>query len=191
MNVSYIEEIFNNTNRTFAMWSTDSKHNGVFDDFDSGKRVGDNDWGNTLLIKPHARLKASWCGVPWYKDGRCYRVIAQAKNQVKFGLRIYQSETDGGDGIHFINHKTGRPIRQGGAVVPFPRSGDRQFALTIDEIDGVLEFKLWNRQTKTGKQEFVNTLGQFAKDYYEDTREIRIEMAKVLTEAAVASFTGG
>lgn len=183
MNVSYIEEIYNNTNHTFAMWSTDSEHNGVFDDLETNKRVGDNDWGHVLVIQPQARLKASWCGIPWYKDGNCYRVIAKGNKKASFGLRMHQAETDHGDGVHFIDYNTGHPIGGGGheaGVVPFPTGADRQFALTIDKRDGELEFKLWNRQTKSGKQEFVKALGQFAKDYYEDSRKIRIEMAKAV-----------
>ena len=183
MNISFIEEIYNNTNHTFAMWSTDSKHNGVFDDFDSNKRVGDNDWGHVLVIQPHARLKAHWCGIPWFKQGQCYRVIAKGDKKVSYGLRMFQAENDLGDGIHFVDHKTCKPIGGNGneaGVVPFPTGADRQFALTIDEYEGELEFKLWNRQTKTGKQEFVKALGQFAKDFYEDSREIKKEMAKAL-----------
>ena len=179
MNVSYIEEIKNNTEHTFAMWSTDSEHNGVFDDFESGERVGDNDWGHVVLIRPGARLKASWCGVPWYKDGRCYRVIAKANRKVGFGLRLFQSETDQGDGIHFVDHDTFAEI----GMVPFPTGADRQFALTINDKDGQLEFRLWNRQTKTGKQDFVKALSQFAQDYYDDHRKIRIELAKAVAGA--------
>jgi hypothetical protein len=186
MNVSYIEEIYNNTNHAFVMWSTDSEHNGVFDDFDTGIRVGDNDWGHVLVIRPGARLKASWCGIPWYKDGKCYRVIAKGDKQERHGLRMFQAETDLGDGIHFIDHRTGNPLGDGGpqaGVVPFPGVADRQFALTINENNGELEFKLWNRQTKTGKQEFIKALGKFARDYYEDHRKIRIEMAKAVAGA--------
>jgi len=183
MNVSYIEEIYNNTKHKFAMWSTDSDHNGIFHDRDSKKQIGDNDWGHVLIIQPSAKIKADWCGIPWYKNGSTYRVIAKADKQVDYGLRLHQSETDEGDGIHFIDFKTGHPV----GVVPFKQDGDRQFTLTIDEgKDGQLEFKLWNAQTKTGKQDFVKALEKFAQDYYDDVREIRVELGKAVVGALVS-----
>ena len=168
MNVSWIEEIFNNSDATLCMWSTDVRHNGTFDDFDSGEKLGDNDWGHVFVIKPGARIKAHWCGIPWYHDGTRYRVIANSTNKEKFGLRLHQAETDIGDGIHFIDFRTNDPI----GYTAFPFAGDRQFALIISGEANDLSFELQNRQTKTGKQEAVKALTQFGKDMYDDVREI-------------------
>jgi hypothetical protein len=168
MNVSWIEEIFNNTNVTLCMWSTDAEHNGTFDDFDTGKELGDNDWGHAFVIKPGARIKAHWCGIPWYHDGTHYRVIAKSTKKEKFGLRLHQSETDEGDGIHFLDFRTNVSI----GYIAFRFPGDRQFALIISGDSGDLSFELQNRQTKTDKQEVVKVLTQFGKDMYDDSREI-------------------
>jgi hypothetical protein len=167
MNVSWIEEIFNNSDATFCMWSTDSEHNGTFHDFDTGKKLGDNDWGHPFLIGPGARIKAHWCGIPWYGDGTRYRVIARSASKGKFGLRLHQSETDVGDGIHFIDFETGSPI----GYKAFPFDGDRQFALIISGKSDDISFDLQNRQTKTDKQEVVELITKAMKDIYVDTHE--------------------
>jgi hypothetical protein len=168
MNVSWIEEIFNNSNATLCMWSTDAEHNGTFANFDTAEKLGDNDWGHAFLIEPGARIKAHWCGIPWYGDGTRYRVIARSAKKEEFGLRLHQSETDDGDGIHFIDFRTGDPI----GYKAFPFAGDRQFALIISGDSEDLSFELQNRQTKTDKQEVLKVLTQFGKDMYDDTREI-------------------
>ena len=172
MNISWIEEIYNNSDATLCMWSTDAIHNGTFDDLDTGKKLGDNDWGHVFVIRPGARIKAHYCGVPWYHDGTHFRVIAKGTDKAKFGLRLHQAETDVGDGIHFIDFKTNDPI----GYNAFPFAGDRQFALTISGTADDLSFELQNRQTKTAKQEAVKALTQFGKDRYDDAREI-IKMA--------------
>jgi hypothetical protein len=168
MNISWIEEIFNNSNATLCMWSTDVEHNGTFDDFDTGEKLGDNDWKHAFIIKPGARIKAHWCGVPWYGDGTRYRVIARSTEKVKFGLRLHQSETDEGDGIYFIDFSTDDKI----GYIAFPFAADRQFALIISGDSDDLSFDLQNRQTKTDKQEVVKLLIQFGKDISDDSREI-------------------
>jgi hypothetical protein len=173
MNVSWIEEIYNNTEAPLCMWSTDAEHNGAFDDFDTGQRLGDNDWGHAFVIQPGARIKAHWCGIPWYGDGTRYRVIAASTEKVKYGLRLHQSETDDGDGIHFIDFEHGTHI----GYVAFPFAGDRQFALIVSGGPGDLSFELQNRQTKTGKQEVVRQFLELGKELYEEARAIVVKAA--------------
>ena len=84
----------------------------------------------------------NWCGIPWYHDGTRYRVIAQSTRKEKFGLRLHQSETDRGDGIHLIDFKTNDPI----GYYAFPFAGDRQFALIISGAANDLSFELQNWQ---------------------------------------------
>jgi hypothetical protein len=168
MNVSWIEEIFNNTDATLCMWSTDAEHNGTFNDFDTGEQLGDNDWGHVFEIEPGARIKTHWCGIPWYGDGTRYRVIARGAGKVKFGLRLHQAETDDGDGIYFIDFKTNDKI----GYIAFPFAADRQFALVISGDADNLSFDLQNRQTKTDKQEVVKLLLKISSDIAEDAREI-------------------
>jgi len=168
MNVSFIEEIFNNTDSTFCMWSTDLHHNGTFEDLDTRQKLGDNDWDRVMIIKPGARIKAHWCGIPWYQEGSRFRVIAKSLKKEKYGLRLHQAGTDKGDGIYFIDFGSNAEI----GYIAFPYAGDRQFALTISGDGEDISIDLQNRQTKSSKQEVVKALTEFGKDVYDDVREI-------------------
>lgn len=163
MNASWIEEIYNNTDAAFAMWSTDYEHNGAFEDFDSRARLGDNDWDHVFVIQPRARIKAHWCGIPWYHDGATYRVIAAGNQKVKFGLRLNQAELDEGDGIDFIDFGSGARF----ARIRFPQAADRQYAMIISGDASNPHFELQPMQAKHDKQMVVDWLLGEMKEAYE------------------------
>ncbi len=190
--ISWIEEIYNNTNHDFVMWSKDAHHNGEAHDFDTNKYVGKNDEDEVIHIRPGARLKGSWMGIPWYDKNR-YRVIAWTKSpgsvtktkKLKYGLRLFQSTNDSGDFIHFVDHRSGRELENG--KIPLPFGADRKFALSINCDDG---------GTKCGKEDFhidlelreskgnwQTSLEEFGQQYYEFYQEIQSYAAKAMIDA--------
>jgi hypothetical protein len=112
MAVSYIQNIYNNTNTTFYMWAQDSEHLGTFTNTATGASVGNNDNGNILTIPPGAKYSGSWAGVPWYNGSTTgasahFRAISTSNDKTKPCLYLIQSNVGGSDGISYYNSGTG------------------------------------------------------------------------------------
>ena len=74
------------------MWSTDGRHRGGAHKFESNKEFGNNDWGGIIVLKPGARLKADWMGIPWCTKDH-YRVIAEVDDANRFN-KYKKPDTD-------------------------------------------------------------------------------------------------
>lgn len=58
-------------------------------------------------LQPNMHYKADWCGIPWYFEGKHYKVISQDQRQ---GTLFYTSEIDGSHWIIYEELNTGRPL---------------------------------------------------------------------------------
>lgn len=87
MSVGWIDNIYNNARSTWYLKSVDDRNNGA--------------------LAGSTRYHADWCGIPWYFEGRHYKVISQDS---KNGVLFYTSELKGRNWIVYEQLNTGRQI---------------------------------------------------------------------------------
>lgn len=108
MGIGWIDNVYNNTSTNWYLSSIDSRHNGELatgSGWSTTKFTLDD--GRFKLLKPRTAYRASWCGIPWYYNGRHYKVLSQ---QQSGGVRFYTSELEGKNWIMYEEVRTGRPV---------------------------------------------------------------------------------
>ena len=173
MAVTWIQEIYNNTDRPFVMWARDDEHLGEFEDLLTGETLGCNDDDRDFIIRPHSRIKAHWCGVPWYQSGNAYRgLVAGEKRQ--WGLRIFQSDIDGTDMLFIVDGRNGKTLTS--VPIGSPAGPDRDVALIImkDGIDFLL------REKPMGPVNTIFEVGGFLWNAYKEVVELNLKILQAL-----------
>ena len=133
MGVGWIDNIYNNTSSNWYLRSVDSRHNGELSEPSGGlfPRKFTLDDGRFKLLKPRTRYSASWCGIPWYYQGRHFKVFSQ-NNQESGGVKFYTSELENQNWIMYEEMRTGRQLARQAA----PKGSDFHCNFRI-ENDGV------------------------------------------------------
>lgn len=190
--ISWINEIYNNTNTAYIMWVWDTDNEGDFRDFRTGQRIGLNDGGARVIIQPHAHLSVTGCGIPdgGDKDGRskcrvlCKESSAMDQNKKHDpgrGLRLNRVMGPGKtDKLVYRDHGTGKEI----AAVTFPRGLEQNLILRI-ENDGVyLELKEAKVSTEWKVYKFGVALGEGLAQALKEIAKIALEAAGTALMAA-------
>jgi hypothetical protein len=190
-NISWITEIWNNTDKDYSVWCWDTDNEGLYLD-ESGNEIGKNNDGQPVTIEAHSHVhtKNETCGVPDGGD-RDYkpkqRVFFFGKPDQNFqksvgpgfGLRLNRTRLDDDlDQIMYINAKTGEKIGR----AKFPKGTEQKLHVKIEKKDG-LNITVFESSTSTEAkfEQFVKASGKWMLDYY---RELSIEAAKAAAGAA-------
>lgn len=186
-NISWINEIKNNTGQDFIMWCHDTDNEGEFRDFRTNKEVGKNDGGQQVIIKAGAHLAASGCGIPdgGDKDGRpkmrvvcAYEAATYHKGDPGAGFRMNRvigedSEDSKKDKLVYRDHSTTKEF----AEISFPRGTEQNIILRIDPNGIFLDIK----EAKTSSEWEAYIFGQGVKKLLTD---LAPDLAKLAIEAA-------
>lgn len=187
--ISWINEIKNNTKQDYIMWVHDTDNEGEYKDA-HGHLIGLNDGGQQVIIKSGAHAYVTGCGIPdgGDKDGKpkmrviCATNVAKSKHgDPGAGLRINRVIADDGqklDKIVYRNHDTAKEI----ADVTFPMGMEQNYILRI-ENDGIF-FDL--KEAKYSDEWKAYIVGQKIGDFFE---KIAPELAKTLLLAAQKALT--
>ncbi len=139
MAIGWIDEIYNNSTRAYALQSIDSSHNGsASKDLAPGELPPPVPWlwprfdlddkqFHTIPAKTH--WSCQWCGVPWYWNSVHYKVLRSATGTV---VKFYQSQVNGVNSIWFQDANTGRIL----AKQQVSKSSDYHLHLRFED-DGV------------------------------------------------------
>ncbi|PSL31320.1 hypothetical protein [Dyadobacter jiangsuensis] len=181
--ISWINEIKNNTEEDYIIWCHDTDNEGEYRDFVTDEPVGKNDGGKQVIIKAGAHLVAGGCGIPdgGDKDGKpkarvicAYSAAQRHSGDPGAGLRINRVMGDNDqDKIVYRDHYTTKQL----AEIIFPRGMEQNIILRID-ADGIyLDIK----EAKTSSEWQAYVFGQKLKDFFE---ELAPELAKLAIQAA-------
>lgn len=190
--ISWINEVKNNTNREFVIWCWDTDNEGEFKDWETGKLVGRNDGGTWVVVKPGAHLVVTGCGIPdgGDRDGKpkC-RVIAE-KSKIKHddhkrdpgvGLRLNRVMGPGEtDRLAYRDHGGGRQI----AAVDFPRGMEQNLILIIADDGIFLELREQKVSTEWKAYEFGKELGEFLASTLKEVASLALQAAGAALMAA-------
>lgn len=183
--ISWINEIKNNTNEAFVIWCWDTDNEGEFKDWTTGKLVGRNDGGAWVTIKPGAHLVVTGCGIPDGGDkdnkpkGRviCARSKIPHSNQHQDpgrGLRLNRvmgpNQTDR---LVYRDHDTTREL----ASIDFARGLEQNLILTIDD-DGIkVTVKEEKESTEWKAYRFGVELGKFLASTLQEIATLALQAA--------------
>jgi hypothetical protein len=181
--ISWINEIKNNTNEDYIIWCHDTDNEGVYRDYFTNEEIGKNDGGQQIVIKAGAHLVASGCGIPdgGDKDGKpkarvicAYSAALHHVGDPGAGLRINRVMADDEkDKLVYRDHFTTKQL----AEIIFPRGSEQNIILRID-ADGIyLDIK----EAKTSSEWEAYLFGQKVKNLFE---ELAPELAKLAIQAA-------
>lgn len=141
--ISWINEIKNNTKDTYIIWCWDTDNEGEYKDFRTNQLIGKNDGGKRVRIAPGAHLAVGGCGIPdgGDKDGKPKaRVIVKESLAMPGaadpgrGLRLNRVMVAGErDALRYADHSD--PQRVFGQI-SFPRGQEQNLILTINP-DGI------------------------------------------------------
>lgn len=104
MGVGWIDNIYNNSSSKWYLKSKSDRHNGAIQGSGSSFLLDDAQFH---AIESGQAYKPEWCGIPWYYQGKHYKVIS--KDQ-KRGVLFYTSEIGPDNWIMYEELGTGRVI---------------------------------------------------------------------------------
>ncbi len=126
MSAGWIDNIYNNTTTTWQLKSVDDRHNGALA---AGGTRFELDDGAFHALKGETHFQAEWCGIPWYYQGKHFKVIS---TDGKRGVLFYTSELEGRNWVVYEELNTGRQL----ARQAVPTGSDFHCNLRF-EADGV------------------------------------------------------
>ncbi|NJK31323.1 MAG: hypothetical protein HC927_02285 [Deltaproteobacteria bacterium] len=106
MGIGYIDNIYNNSKTSWHIRSVDDRHNGVLTT--DGEEFTLDD-GAFHEIAANTHYHGSWCGIPWYFEGRHFKQFARDNNK-KRGTRFYTSQLSDENWIIYEDAATGRQV---------------------------------------------------------------------------------
>lgn len=183
-NISWINEIKNNTNQDYIMWCHDTDNEGEFKNSE-GKVLGKNNDGRQFVIRAKAHIYASDCGIPDGGDKNNIpkaRVICLKSAAKKLhgdpgaGLRLNRTIADdekGLDRLAYRDHDTTKPI----ADMIFPKGSEQNIILRIDNDGIFLEVK----EAKESSEYKAYLVGENIKKLL---TELAPELAKLAIQVA-------
>lgn len=186
--ISWINEIVNNTDRTYTMWCWDTDNEGEFND-GSGV-VGRNDGGERFDIEPRSHIYCRGCGVPdgGDKDGFPKARVICEKSKVEpsgpdlpgdpgRGLQINRvAFGEDKDRISMRDRKTEREVGH----IEFPRGLEQNLILRIEEHGIFLDVE--EEQISTEWKAYL--AGKEAGAFFEN---LFTELAKVALEVTLGA----
>ena len=184
-NISWINEIYNNTNTDYIMWVWDTDNEGDFSDFRTGQSIGKNDGGRRVIIKAGAHLRVTGCGVPdgGDKDGKnkC-RVLCEVAKAVDQnpkldpgrGLRLNRVMAENErDKLVYRDHGTGREI----ASISFPRGLEQNLVLRIEKNGIFLDVREQKESTEWKATVFGRELGKALAEMLQEVAKLALQAA--------------
>jgi hypothetical protein len=105
MAVGWIDTIYNNSDSHITFGSRDDQNNGVLQE-GPGSPL---ELSKNQRVAPKSRYHAEFCGIPWYFQGKHYKMLSMNK-EIPPGVQFYQSEIEGNNWIIFEDMQTGRRI---------------------------------------------------------------------------------
>lgn len=123
MGIGWIDNIYNNSSSRWHLKSKQDGHNGAIQGSASNFILDD---GQFHAIESRQAYRADWCGIPWYYQGKHYKVIS--RNQ-KRGVLFYTSEIGPDNWIMYEELGTGRVLAKQKA----PKGSDFHCNLRFEE----------------------------------------------------------
>lgn len=125
MSIGWIDRVYNNSSKTWYLKSVDDNHNGTLENSGSKVELG---VGLFQAVKPHTMYQADWCGIPWYYQGKHYKVIAE-NDQGNNAIQFYSTELEDKNWVVFEEAATGKKrLRQ-----EVPKGSDFHCYLIFEE----------------------------------------------------------
>ena len=153
----------------------DDRHNGALSGGGTHFTLDDR---NYRALQPGMHYKADWCGIPWYFEGKHFKVISQDQRR---GVLFYTSEIGGSNWIVYEELNTGRQV----ARQAVPKGSDFHCNLRF-EPTGVF-FDVVNNNAFSGENAVYQVMSE-AKDWLTVLAPIMSEALK--TSAAEPSIPG-
>jgi len=184
-NISWINEIKNNTNEDYVIWCHDTDNEGEFKDYRTGKVIGRNDGGQQVKIRAGAHLAVSGCGIPDAGDKNeipkarvicAVSALKHRKGDPGAGLRlnrVIKDDNENLDEIVYRNHGTTEKI----ASMIFPTGMEQNIILRIDPNGIFVDVK----EAKNSSEWEAYLFGEKIKGLLMD---LAPELAKLAIQAA-------
>jgi hypothetical protein len=129
MGIGWIDNVYNNTGSAWYLQSVDDRNNGELTNTRT-KTKFKLDGGAFKKLDPSTHYAASWCGIPWYYNGRHYKAFSSSSSAK--GMQFYTSELEGKNWIMYQDGATGRTVARQAA----PKGSDFHCTMRV-ESDGV------------------------------------------------------
>jgi hypothetical protein len=107
MGVGYINDIYNNTDKTWYFASIDKQHNGRLTNASNSSDTFVLDDHAFHALPPHTHYRGAWCGIPWYSHGEHYKQISSNRANV---VNFYTTQIGQNNWIYFEENGTGRIV---------------------------------------------------------------------------------
>jgi len=152
--VGWIDNIYNNTPNTWYVKSIDDRHNGNISGNGTSQEL---DGGSWATIKS-GHYSADWFGIPWYYQGKHYKVIKLHNKEVKF----YTSEIGDKNWIIFEDTVTGHQI----ARQEVPYGSDFHCNLRFEKTGIIIDVVNNNKFTAENARKEIYKEGKWVVETY-------------------------
>ncbi len=169
MGVGWIDNIYNNTSSSWYLRSVDSRNNGKLES--SGIASFTLDDGKFKILRANRHYRASWCGIPWYYNGRHFKTFSQ---QQSGGVNFYTSELENQNWIRYEQVGTGREIARQAA----PKGSDFHCTMRFENDGPYID--IVNNNAFSGE----NALYMIYNESKEWVKVLAPHFAKALSSAA-------
>lgn len=167
MSVGWIDNIYNNSSSIWYLKSVDDRYNGALEGGGTNFTLDDKNFHD---LKPKSHYKADWCGIPWYYQGKHFKVIT--KDQ-KSGVLFYTSEISDKNWIVYEQLNTGRQIARQAA----PKGSD--FHCNLRYEDAGVFIDIINNNLFSGEYALYQI--------YSETKEWVQVLEPIISEAIMAA----
>jgi hypothetical protein len=129
MGIGWIDNIYNNSGTSWYFRSVDARHNGALEGAGTKFKLDDAEFH---ILKPKTHYTADWCGIPWYHNGKHYKVLSKDKES---GVLFYTSESEGKNWIKYQDLKGGHQLARQAA----PKGSDFHCNLRLEDAGIVID----------------------------------------------------
>ena len=164
MGVGWIDRVYNNSGTSWYLKSVDDRHNGALAGAGASFKLDD---ANFHALKPRTHYTADWCGIPWYYNGKHFKVLSKDN---KSGVIFYTSEIGGDNWILYEELNTGRQL----ARQAVPKGSDFHCNLRFE--DAGIFIDIVNNNAFSGE----NALYQIYSETKEWVKVLAPEIAKAV-----------
>lgn len=159
MGVGWIDNVYNNSDRSMWIRSIDSSHNGTLTSSNGNNHFALDD-GKFHELKPHTHYKANWFGIPWYYQGKHFKSYSADKT-----INFYTSQIGNQNYIIFLNETNGQELLRQKA----PTGSDFHCNLRFENVG--TEIDIVNNNPFSGENAGLEIYNQY-KEWVKDAASV-------------------
>jgi hypothetical protein len=171
MGVGWTDNIYNNSSAVWYFQSVDDRNSGALSGGGSHFTLDDRKYH---ALKPGTGYKADWCGIPWYFEGKNFKVISQDQRR---GVLFYTSEIGASNWIIYEELNTGRQV----ARQAVPKGSDFHCNLRFEPAGVFVD--VVNNHAFSGENALYQVLSE-TKDWMKALAPVMAEAIKSSTAKA-------